>query len=109
MKDNNSIDGGNMRSEPEILDAHALYLARFVEEYEAIGLDIEMVMPQNEPGYETRYPSCLWTPRAAARLPARPPGPHLRGAERARRDLARHHVGPGGTHSMSRPSWPTRR
>jgi len=62
MKDNNSIDGGNMRSEPEILDAHALYLARFVEEYEAIGLDIEMVMPQNEPGYETRYPSCLWTP-----------------------------------------------
>ncbi len=62
MKDNNSIDGGNMRSEPQILEAHALYLARFVEEYEAAGLDIEMVMPQNEPGYETRYPSCLWTP-----------------------------------------------
>jgi len=62
MKDNNSIDGGNMRSDPEILEAHALYLARFVEEYEAAGLDIELVMPQNEPGYETRYPSCLWTP-----------------------------------------------
>jgi glucosylceramidase len=61
MKTNNAFDGGSMRDDPMVLDAHALYLARFVEEYEAIGIDIEAIHPQNEPGYETRYPSCLWT------------------------------------------------
>ncbi len=55
------FDGGNMRDEPSILDAHALYLARFVEEYEKEGIHIEAVHPQNEPGWEQEYPSCLWT------------------------------------------------
>jgi glucosylceramidase len=61
MKDNNAIDGGNMRDDAMILSAHALYLAKFVEEYAKIGITIEAIHPQNEPGYETRYPSCLWT------------------------------------------------
>ncbi len=68
MKENNDLNGmvggvenGNMRSDPAVLDAHALYLAMWVEAYEAVGIDIEAVMPQNEPGYATRYPSCLWT------------------------------------------------
>ncbi len=68
MKTNNHIDGmgggseANMRSEPEILDAYSLYFAKFVEEYAAEGLVIEHVEPQNEPGYATNYPSCLWSP-----------------------------------------------
>ncbi len=62
MKDNKAFDGGNMKDDADILKAHALYLAKFVEEYGKIGLKIEAIHPQNEPGYETRYPSCLWTP-----------------------------------------------
>jgi glucosylceramidase len=68
MKENNDLNGivngvenGNMRSDPAVLDAHALYLAMWVEAYEGVGIDIEAVMPQNEPGYATRYPSCLWS------------------------------------------------
>ena len=62
MKDNKAFDGGNMKDDANILKAHALYLAKFVEEYGKEGLKIEAIHPQNEPGYETRYPSCLWTP-----------------------------------------------
>jgi len=61
MKDNNALDGGNMKSDPNILQAYALYLARFVEEYAKEGLAIEAIHPQNEPGYASGYPSCLWT------------------------------------------------
>lgn len=31
MKDNGSTDGGRIRDQPEVLEAYALYLARFVE------------------------------------------------------------------------------
>jgi glucosylceramidase len=61
MKDNNAIDGGNMRQTATMFQALALYLTRFVEEYAKVGITIEALHPQNEPGYETRYPSCLWT------------------------------------------------
>jgi glucosylceramidase len=61
MKDNKAFDGGNMKDDANILKAHALYLAKFVEEYAKVGLKIEAIHPQNEPNYETRYPSCLWS------------------------------------------------
>ncbi len=61
MKDNNAADGGNMKDDAQVLTAHALYLAKFVEEYKKENITIEAIHPQNEPGYETRYPSCLWT------------------------------------------------
>ena len=72
MKDSNNIDGtdeyddtpasftSHMLSDPAILEAYALYFARFVEEYAAEGITIHHIQPQNEPGYATRYPSCLW-------------------------------------------------
>ncbi len=62
MKENKSTDGGRIRNEPKILDAYALYLARFVEAYAARGITVEAIQPQNEPGYEQTYPTCLWTP-----------------------------------------------
>jgi glucosylceramidase len=62
MKTNNDMNSGRIKDDPLVLQAYALYFARFVEAYEAEGLDIEQIMPQNEPGYETNYPSCLWTP-----------------------------------------------
>ena len=41
----------NMKSDTQTLGAHALYMARFVEEYAKLGLTIEAVHPQNEPGF----------------------------------------------------------
>lgn len=69
MKSNNDLDGikqgesaeATIKNDPTVLKALALYLAMFVEQYEAEGLDIVAVHPQNEPGYATRYPSCLWS------------------------------------------------
>jgi glucosylceramidase len=41
----------NMKSDAQTLGAHALYMAKFVEEYAKDGLKIEAIHPQNEPGY----------------------------------------------------------
>jgi glucosylceramidase len=41
----------NMKSDAQTQGAHALYMARFVEEYAKLGLTIWAVHPQNEPGY----------------------------------------------------------
>ena len=41
----------NMKNDAQTLGAHALYMARFVEEYAKEGLKIEALHPQNEPGY----------------------------------------------------------
>jgi glucosylceramidase len=73
MKDPAKIDGtdvppsggsatytAKMKSDAQTQTAFALYLARFVEEYEKVGIHIDSVHPQNEPGYATRYPSCIW-------------------------------------------------
>lgn len=53
-------DSGTMKSDARSLQAHALYLARFVEEYNKEGIEIEAVHPQNEPGWAQHYPSCAW-------------------------------------------------
>ena len=61
MKTNNAIDGGRMKEDATTFGAFALYLAKFVEAYRDAGITIKAIHPQNEPNYETRYPSCLWT------------------------------------------------
>jgi glucosylceramidase len=53
-------DGGTMRDDVVTLAAYAEYFKKFVEGYRAQGIDIEVVSPQNEPGYQLNYPSCLW-------------------------------------------------
>jgi glucosylceramidase len=45
------MSGSNMKTDAQTLGAHALYMARFVQEYAKEGLDIVAVHPQNEPGY----------------------------------------------------------
>ncbi len=45
------MSGSNMKSDAQTLGAHALYMARFVEEYAKEGLPIVAIHPQNEPGY----------------------------------------------------------
>ncbi|HEX5099255.1 MAG TPA: glycoside hydrolase family 30 beta sandwich domain-containing protein [Polyangiaceae bacterium] len=60
MKDNKNYDKGNMRSDTAVLNAFALYLTKFVEEYGKEGIVVKAVHPQNEPGYAQDYPSCGW-------------------------------------------------
>jgi glucosylceramidase len=50
-------DGMNMKSDAQTQEAHALYLAKFVEEYAKEGITIKAIHPQNEPGYA----SVRWT------------------------------------------------
>jgi glucosylceramidase len=45
------MSGSNMKTDAQTLGAHALYFARFIEEYAKEGLTIWAVHPQNEPGY----------------------------------------------------------
>jgi glucosylceramidase len=54
------FDGGNMTISAETLTAYAQYYGKFVAGYLAEGIKIEVVSPQNEPGYDQNYPSCLW-------------------------------------------------
>jgi glucosylceramidase len=61
MKSNNAYDRGNMKTDATTLRAYALYLTKFVEEYGKEGIPIDVIHPQNEPGYAQDYPSCAWT------------------------------------------------
>ncbi len=45
------MSGSNMKTDAQTLGAHALYMAKFVEEYAKEGLEIFAIHPQNEPGY----------------------------------------------------------
>jgi len=53
-------DGGTMKSDAATLTAYAQYYTKFVQGYKDKGINIEVVSPQNEPGYDQNYPSCLW-------------------------------------------------
>lgn len=68
MKDNNSLVSGHIRDDRQTLDALALYFARYVQAYKAAGVNISMVMPQNEPNMATNYTSCLWTGEQLAKF-----------------------------------------
>ena len=48
--------------EPAYLQAYAQYFGKFIDAYKAEGIDIFMVMPQNEPNSDQIFPSCTWTP-----------------------------------------------
>jgi glucosylceramidase len=54
------FDGGTMKSDDAILEAHANYFVKFVDQYGAEGIKVKTVAPQNEPNFGQNYPSCLW-------------------------------------------------
>ena len=55
-------EGTNMFIQEEpYFKAYALYFAKFIEAYKAKGIDIFMVMPQNEFNSCQVFPSCTWT------------------------------------------------
>lgn len=47
--------------EEKYLDAYARYFGKFIDAYKAEGIDIWMVMPQNEFNSAQPYPACTWT------------------------------------------------
>jgi glucosylceramidase len=60
MKDNNKMNGGHLKQDPETLKAYAKYLAKAVQAYQGEGLKIYAIMPQNEPRSNSNYPTCVW-------------------------------------------------
>ena len=48
--------------------AYAAYFGRFIDEYRKLGINIGMVMPQNEFNSTQVFPSCTWTPQGLARF-----------------------------------------
>jgi glucosylceramidase len=73
------FDGGNMRNDAAMLAAYAQYFVRFVEGYKAQGINVEIVSPQNEPGYDQNYPSCLWDSATYTAFIAQHLGPAMMG------------------------------
>jgi len=45
-----------------------LYFARYVQAYKAAGVNVGMVMPQNEPSISSNYTSCQWTGEQLAKF-----------------------------------------
>jgi glucosylceramidase len=73
-------DGGTMKGDDTTLGALAQYFVKFVQAYAAKGINIELVSPQNEPGYSGTYPTCGWTPAAYAAFVGKHLGPALSAA-----------------------------
>ena len=48
------------------LKAYALYFQKFIDAYDEQGIDISMVMPQNEFNSAQVFPSCCWTAKGLA-------------------------------------------
>jgi len=54
------FDGGTVTNSSDNFKAYAQYYTKFVQGYMDKGIKIELVSPQNEPGYDQNYPSALW-------------------------------------------------
>jgi glucosylceramidase len=55
------FDGGSVPNTAANFTAYAEYYKKFVTGYKDKGINIEIVSPQNEPGYSQNYPSALWS------------------------------------------------
>lgn len=54
--------------EEEYFEAYALYFEKYIQAYREHGIEISMVMPQNEPNSAQNFPSCCWTSLGLARF-----------------------------------------
>jgi glucosylceramidase len=54
--------------EDSYFKTYAAYFARFIKEYRSQGINIGMVMPQNEFNSPQPFPSCCWTSAGLARF-----------------------------------------
>ncbi|MFM2033318.1 MAG: hypothetical protein RLZZ297_2083 [Chloroflexota bacterium] len=56
------------RADDRAYATYAAYFGKFIDAYRAHGIDIGMVMPQNEFNSTQVFPSCTWTPTGLARF-----------------------------------------
>jgi len=77
FNDDSSFDGGSMKKDDATLAAFALYFVKFVQAYKQKGITVEVVSPQNEPGYSGTYPTCAWAPATYATFVGKHLGPAL--------------------------------
>jgi len=80
FNDDSAFDGGTMKGDATTLGALAQYFVNFVQAYAEQGIDVELVSPQNEPGYSGTYPTCGWAPEAYASFVGQHLGPALNSA-----------------------------
>jgi glucosylceramidase len=80
FNDDSAFDGGKIKGDATTLQALAQYFVKFVQGYAEQGIDVELVSPQNEPGYSGTYPTCGWAPEAYASFVGQHLGPALTNA-----------------------------
>ncbi|QDU70556.1 glycoside hydrolase family 30 protein [Mucisphaera calidilacus] len=66
MKQPKAYNYGTLVWNEQNLKAYALYLLKFVQAYQQLGLDVRQVHVQNEPNSDQKFPSCLWKPEQFA-------------------------------------------
>lgn len=68
MKTGGSIGGGYMRE--KYLECYAEYIVKYIKAYEAEGIKIRAITPQNEPETQQsgKMPACIWHPDLAAKF-----------------------------------------
>lgn len=72
-------EGSNLFiQEDKYLAAYALYFAKFIDAYRQQGIQVGMVMPQNEFNSAQVFPSCTWTAGGLARFVGGYLGPQMR-------------------------------
>lgn len=54
--------------EDSYFDAYARYFGKYIDAYREQGVDVSMVMPQNEPNSDQNFPSCCWTAKGLSRF-----------------------------------------
>ncbi len=54
--------------EERYFEAYAKYFGKFIDAYKQQGIEVFMVMPQNEFNSAQTFPSCTWTPEGLARF-----------------------------------------
>lgn len=76
--DREGQEGTNMFiQEDQYFKAYALYFKKFIQEYKKQGIDIFMVMPQNEFNSPQVFPSCTWTAGGLATFIGKYLGPEM--------------------------------
>ncbi|WP_263382285.1 glycoside hydrolase family 30 protein [Granulicella arctica] len=53
---------------PRFFEAYAEYFGKFIDAYKQQGIEVGMVMPQNEFNSAQAFPSCTWTPEGLAQF-----------------------------------------
>lgn len=77
--DKQGAEGSNMFiQEKKYFDAYALYFSKFIDAYREQGINVSMVMPQNEFNSCQIFPSCTWTSQGLAEFIGKYLGPEMK-------------------------------